>query len=58
MASTVLEVQQGPALEVRLTRGADLLFDMEQRGDLGPDYARWLDHWLQLLAEYEASCAA
>lgn len=40
-------------LEERLTRGADLLFDMEQRGDTGAEYLRWLQRWLQLLDRYE-----
>jgi hypothetical protein len=41
------------ALEDRLTRGADLLFDMELRGDTGADYARWLEHYVDLLQQYE-----
>lgn len=45
-------------LEERLERGSRLLLDMERRGDLGPEYARWLAHWLQLLREYEAVQAA
>jgi hypothetical protein len=40
-------------LEQRLARGAELLFDMEQRGDMGPDYNRFLLHFLGLLEEYE-----
>jgi hypothetical protein len=44
-------------LEDRLARGADLLFDMEQRGDTGLDYARWLEHYEALLAQYEALAA-
>lgn len=42
------------ALEERLSRGADVLFDMEQRGEMGVDYQRWLRHWLELLEHYEA----
>lgn len=41
-------------LERRLSQGADILFDMEQRGDTGPEYERWLDRWILLLADYEA----
>lgn len=41
-------------LEERLARGAELLFDMEQRGEMGSDYQRWLDHWQHLLFEYES----
>ncbi|MGH2442424.1 MAG: hypothetical protein ACRDFX_04605 [Chloroflexota bacterium] len=46
------------ALEERLTRGADLLLEMEQRGELGVEYHRWLAHWLVLLGEYEELAAA
>jgi hypothetical protein len=40
-------------LELRLDRGAELLFDMEQRGDMGADYDRFLSHFLDLLQDYE-----
>ncbi|MGI8826944.1 MAG: hypothetical protein ACR2JC_15130 [Chloroflexota bacterium] len=40
-------------LEERLTRGADVLFDMEQRGDRGSRYEEWLRRWTILLDEYE-----
>ena len=40
-------------LEQRLERGGELLFDMEQRGDTGVEYHRFLVHFLGLLAEYE-----
>ncbi len=40
-------------LEQRLERGGELLFDMEQRGDTGPEYDRFLAHFLGLLAQYE-----
>ena len=46
------------ALEERLARGAELLFDMEQRGDTGADYARWLQRWVDLLEQYEELQAA
>lgn len=39
-------------LEMRLTRGAELLFDMEQRGDTGEEYGRWLRAWTELLEQY------
>jgi hypothetical protein len=45
-------------LEERLSRGAELLFDMEQRGDLGPEYSRWMAAWCELLGEYEELLAA
>jgi hypothetical protein len=40
-------------LEQRLERGGELLFDMEQRGDTGAEYQRFLTHFLGLLEEYE-----
>jgi hypothetical protein len=52
------EEAQTLALEERLSRGADLLFDMEQRGELGPEYHRWLRRWTELLAQYESLQAA
>jgi hypothetical protein len=42
-------------LEERLTRGSDLLFDMEQRGDTGEEYDRYLRYFESLLEEYEAA---
>jgi hypothetical protein len=45
-------------LEERLSKGADLLFDMEQRGDTGFEYGRWMDAWADLLTEYESLVAA
>jgi hypothetical protein len=45
-------------LEERLERGAAVLFDMEQRGDTGPEYQRWLETWLELLRQYEGENAA
>jgi hypothetical protein len=45
-------------LETRLSRGAAILFDMEQRGDTGAEYERWLDRWTELLSVYEESQAA
>ena len=48
-----LEAPTVPSLEERLSRGADLLFEMEQRGDRGSEYARWLQHWIELLQQYE-----
>ncbi len=46
------------ALEERLERGAQLLFDLESRGDMGPEYRRWLHRWEELLAQYERREAA
>ena len=51
---------QGPpaseahVLEERLQRGMELLFDMEQRGDVGADYERWLSHYKELLGQVPA----
>jgi len=39
MAQAVIEGQVA-TLEERLARGAELLFDMEQRGDTGEEYER------------------
>ncbi|MBV9282860.1 MAG: hypothetical protein JOZ41_22525 [Chloroflexi bacterium] len=52
MSATVM-ARPTEVLEERLTRGAELLFDMEQRGDTGPEYGRWLRGWLDLLEQYE-----
>lgn len=41
-------------LELRLHRGAQLLFEMEERGDLGADYQRWLDGYVELLDQYKS----
>lgn len=51
---------ESPALmlEQRLARGAELLFDMEQRGDTCGEYDRFLGHFLALLDEYEREAAA
>jgi hypothetical protein len=45
-------------LEQRLHRGAQLLFEMEQRGDTGTDYQRWLTGYTELLRQYELLHAA
>lgn len=45
-------------LEERLSKGAELLFDMEQRGDTGTEYGRWMSAWSELLSEYEELLAA
>jgi hypothetical protein len=45
---------QVDTLEERLTRGADVLFEMERRGEVGRDYERWLRYWTSLLEQYEA----
>jgi hypothetical protein len=45
-------------LEERVRRGAALLFDMEQRGELSAEYHRWFAAWLHLLREYEQLEAA
>lgn len=42
------------ALEDRLARGAQWLFDMELRGEVGPEYTRWLQIWIEMLHQYEA----
>ncbi len=45
-------------LEQRLQRGAQLLYEMEQRGDTGADYQRWLVGYVELLTQYESLYAA
>ncbi len=44
---------QESSLEQRLTRGAQLLFDMEQRGETGRDYDVWKERWESMLRQYE-----
>jgi hypothetical protein len=46
------------ALEQRLHRGAQLLLEMEERGDTGSDYQRWLAGYTDLLSQYESLHAA
>jgi hypothetical protein len=53
----VLPESPAAMLEQRLERGAELLFDMEQRGDMGAEYNRFLSHFLWLLEEYEGQAA-
>ena len=48
---------EAQALEERLSRGAELLFDMEQRGELGTDYERWLAHYVDLLDQFQSEAA-
>jgi hypothetical protein len=59
MSGAVAEVRQDTVevLYERLHRGAEILFTMEQQGDMGPDYVRWLQRWTELLEQYEASAA-
>jgi hypothetical protein len=45
------------ALDERLARGADFLFDLERRGEVDAEYQVWLDRWLEMLAQYEESHA-
>lgn len=52
--SQVMTESRAEALMERLARGADLLFDMEQRGEVDSRYNRWFAAWLDLLTEYEA----
>jgi hypothetical protein len=53
MTATILETPAA-ALERRLAQGAAVLFDMEQRGDTGVEYAKWLNAWTDLLGQYAA----
>jgi hypothetical protein len=46
------------ALEQRLHRGAQLLFELEERGETGADYQRWLAGYTELLRQYELLHAA
>lgn len=57
MSQVMTEARVDTLME-RLVRGAELLFDMEQRGDTDARYSRWLAGWLELLAEYESLHAA
>ncbi|MBM3189626.1 MAG: hypothetical protein FJZ90_12990 [Chloroflexi bacterium] len=43
-------------LNARLARGRDALRAKEDAGDTGPEYERWLQAWLGLLAEYQIVC--
>ena len=45
-------------LEERLTKGAQVLFDMEQAGNCGGEYQLWFSAWSALLDEYEGLLAA
>lgn len=56
--SQVATVSRAEMLEERLLRGADLLFDLEQRGETGPEYQRWLEGWVELLRQYERAQTA
>ena len=56
VAQTVM-LEEAVQLELRLARGAELLFDMECRGETGTDYDRWLERWMALLLQYEGSRA-
>ncbi len=48
-------VEQPPIrLEERLKNGAELLFEMESRGQRSVNYQRWLKAWLELLDRYES----
>lgn len=47
-----------PVLAERVKQGLELLFDMEQRGETGPEYERWLGHWMSLLDQYEVEQVA
>jgi hypothetical protein len=49
---------ESEALEERLARGMDLLFDMELRGEQSDEYRRYLRFWTQLLAQYEGAGVA
>jgi hypothetical protein len=56
--SQVATLSRVEVLEERLVRGADLLFDLEQRGETGQEYQRWLEGWVELLRQYEGAEAA
>ena len=56
--SAVLTPPAVEALEERLERGVEVLFDLEQRGETDADYLRWLTRWTELLREYETLQAA
>jgi hypothetical protein len=54
----VTTVSRAEELEERLSRGAELLFDMELRGETAGNYESWLQRWQELLIEYESLDAA
>ena len=58
VAPESIEESEAEVLVGRLTRGADLLFDMEQRGETGPEYETYFDLYRDLLRRYEAHQAA
>jgi len=43
-------------LNGRLSKGLDALRAKEEASDTGPEYERWLQAWLGLLAEYQIVC--
>ena len=55
--STATIMAPRDVLQERLSRGADILFDMEQRGDTGQQYLDWLSRWEAMLREYEELAA-
>jgi hypothetical protein len=49
----VIEETRIELVEERLRKGAEILFDMELRGELGAQYDRYLQHFTELLERYE-----
>lgn len=56
--NAALQTRAVETLEDRLERGANLLFDLEQRGDTGAEYSLSLRTWIELLQQYERAQAA
>ena len=56
--SAALVEQTAITLEERLKNGAELLFEMESRGQRSVNYQRWLTAWLELLDRYESRAVA
>ena len=45
--------EEREALKGRVSKGFDVLRDLEDRGDTGPKYERWFEAWEKLLRAYE-----
>ena len=47
--------QELESLGLRVSKGFDLLFLMEQAWNTGEQYSRWFRDWHKLLKEYETN---
>lgn len=53
-----MDRQEITDLGLRISKGFDLLFSMEQAWNTGEQYDRWYREWEKLLRQYEAELAA